>query len=191
VREVKHLGSRYRNVELGILENDSRQLGASDLEGFDLLHIAAHVEISNETPWRSEILLADRGHPGNLLAAQIADMDLSAHLVILSSCESAGGRVLAGEGVLGLSSAFLSAGVAAVVATLWPVDDKATEFRAELRRAPETSHPFYWAGFTLIGNGDLRLALEKRSHLARSILLVGCLLVLLAAVFAARRYPRE
>ena len=59
-------------------------------------------------------------------AQDIAPIRLRAGMAFLSGCESARGRASAGEGVLGLSSAFLVAGVPAVVATLWPVDDAAT-----------------------------------------------------------------
>ena len=92
------------------------------------------------------------------------------------ACESAGGRILSGEGVLGLCGAFLSAGIPAVVATLWPVDDRTTAelmtvFYEELargetvarslrraqmaiRQGHETGNPFFWAGFVLVGDGE-------------------------------------
>ena len=59
-------------------------------------------------------------------------MQLPARLAVLSSCRSGGGRILSGEGVQGLCGAFLSAGVRAVVATLWPVDDRTTSRLMEL-----------------------------------------------------------
>jgi len=102
----------------------------------------------------------------------------------LSACETGSGRILSGEGVLGLSSAFLVAGVPVVVASLWPVDDGATaalmkEFYAELsagrdvatalakaqeviKKNPATAHPFYWAGFVVVGDGTITVELEVR-----------------------------
>jgi hypothetical protein len=93
--------------------------------------------------------------------------------------------VLSGEGVLGLSSAFLSAGVPAVLATLWPVDDLTTARLMEafyaglasgnsaaealrhaqgvLRSNPATSLPFYWSAFVLVGDGDIAAPLRRRS----------------------------
>ena len=94
---------------------------------------------------------------------------------VLAGCETAGGRATNGEGVLGLTSAFLSAGVPVVVSSRWPVDDGATavlmkhfydrlaagrtvasalrEAQMAVRKNPRTSHPFYWAGFAVVGDG--------------------------------------
>jgi CHAT domain-containing protein len=167
--------------------------------GFDALHFAGHSTVDDEYPWRSAIHANDmRGRPRRraggqagsaidsivLHASDVAVWKLDARLVVLSSCESAGGRILSGEGVQGLSSAFLAAGVPAVVATLWPVDDRATadlmaEFYAALdegqsasaaleaaqnalRRKPRTAHPFYWAGFVIMGEGRQGIDLSVR-----------------------------
>jgi CHAT domain-containing protein len=111
-------------------------------------------------------------------------MHLPARLAVLSSCESAGGRVLSGEGVQGLTSAFLSAGVPTVLATLWRIDDRSTvrlitRFYEELasgqtaagalgaaqesmREDPSTRWPYYWAGFVLVGDGETSVNLQRR-----------------------------
>ena len=105
-------------------------------------------------------------------------LTLTADLVVLSACQTALGSgaladVPAGDDWVGLSRAFLSAGAAHVVATLWPVEDRATadlmtrfyeRFTAgtdaigalaaaqrALLAAPATAHPFYWAGFVSVG----------------------------------------
>ncbi len=175
-REVALLTRRYVGVT-------TRLRRADDFSGFDILHFAAHSSVNDQFPWRSAINLnADTGRTV-LRASEIAGWKLSAGLVVLSSCESAGGRIISGEGVQGLSSAFLSAGVPSVLATLWPVDDRVTvEFIAafyealhggenvsvSLRKAQEMfrrssgyAHPFYWAGFALIGEGALRVKLKE------------------------------
>jgi len=105
--------------------------------------------------------------------------------VVLSACASAGGAVLAGEGLQGLSSAFLAAGVPTLVATLWPVDDLATarlmerfydrladgatvgqalrEARAESARQGEALAD--WSAFVVVGDPDRRLALAGHRRL--------------------------
>ena len=152
----------------------------------DVLHVAAHASVSDDAPWRSRILLDGlAGSASDTLdAARIAGTPLSARLAVLASCETAGGRILSGEGVQGLGSAFLAAGVPAVVATLWPVDDQATarfcrffyaalaegqppiEALAQARRGLSSSvawsDPYYWAGFVLLGDGTRDVTLAQR-----------------------------
>jgi CHAT domain-containing protein len=186
---------------------------ASSLANYDILHFAAHSTADNQYPWRSAIHLAAPGSTtqGTILrAAEIAGWKLPARLVVLSSCQSAGGRVLSGEGVQGLTSAFLSAGAQAVLATLWPVDDQITaEFMGQfyrslekgeslatslkqaqvaLHREPRTAHPFYWASFVLVGEGNLRLNLTRRSN---PLPFVGLGVILTMVIGLAVRAVRE
>ncbi len=180
------------------------------LSGADVLHFASHLKLDDQRPWQSGLLLGSAGEPTVLRAGEISAMELGARLVVLSSCASAGGRVLSGEGVLGISSAFLSAGASSIVATLWPVDDRVTaDFMAclyahlargepvaaalghaqrALERRPETSHPFYWAGFIVTGDPDVEVSLEPRGPGRDRLLLV--VLLLTAALFAASRRSR-
>jgi CHAT domain-containing protein/tetratricopeptide (TPR) repeat protein len=117
-----------------------------------------------------------------LRADKIASAEFGAKLAVLSGCESAMGRTSSGEGVLGLTAAFMSAGVPAVVATLWPVDDRVTADLIErfysglaegntviaalrsaqlaMRDDEKTRHPFYWAGFIVVGDGTATVPLE-------------------------------
>jgi CHAT domain-containing protein/tetratricopeptide (TPR) repeat protein len=147
-------------------------------------------------------------------AWQIAKLDIPAQLAVLSACETAGGRMTTGEGTIGLTAAFLSAGVPVVVSSLWPVDDRATAFimrsfyrnlsRGEsvataLRHAQldashmsRWSHPFYWSGFTVIGDGARRLPIERRLVTWTSAMTVAAGVLLLAAtgLFIRRRRAR-
>jgi CHAT domain-containing protein len=114
--------------------------------------------------------------PGYLPVRDILGLKLDADLVTLSACETGLGRLERGEGVLGLSRAFLAAGARSVVVSLWKVNDRSTALLmehfyqpllaqrrpreralAEAKRAllaePETRSPFYWAPFVLIGAG--------------------------------------
>ncbi len=163
---------------------DSALFGGEDPAAFDLLHLACHGEVDAQRPWNSALMFGTAAEPVILRAGRIARLSLPARLAVLSSCESAAGGILAGEGILGLGSGFLAAGVPAVVATLWPVDDQATsrfcegfygslarqgiparaliEGREALRKDPATAHPFYWAGFVLVGDGDAPIRLSSR-----------------------------
>jgi tetratricopeptide (TPR) repeat protein len=187
IEEIRGLGKRYRNVAVYVLPTNGVILGPEMMRDPDILHLASHTRLDDQSPWQSEIRFVPGGSGFALRAAQIAGLELRARLAVLSSCESAGGRILSGEGVLGLSSAFLSAGVPVVLATLWPVDDGATalfmerfyeelaggasvaaalsDTRRMIRSRPEMAHPFFWAGFVLSGDGGICIPLERKPRL--------------------------
>jgi tetratricopeptide (TPR) repeat protein len=187
VREVRHLAGRYNGVDRIIVSGDSCSIPIPDTLGsYDVLHFAAHARVDDQHPWRSMIRFCRDNESHNPRADRIASMQLPARLAVLSSCQSAGGRILSGEGVQGLSSAFLSTGVPAVMATLWAVDDRATaelmeQFYEELARGEtaaaalraaqislsedsRTQHPYFWAGFVLVGDGEVRVDLTRRRN---------------------------
>ncbi len=198
--EVAWLHRSFRDVEIRSATPDSAGSGwKRDLCGSDVIHLASHVLVDDIHPWRS-------GLP-YLRAQEIARMRLPARLAVLAGCESAGGRVVSGEGVLGLSAAFTVASVPSVIATLWPVSDRATarlmkafysglssgmpvadalrHAQVEIRRRPGTRDPFYWSGFILVGEGGTAVRLQERS-LARLGRRPALTLAVMAAIaFAA------
>ena len=124
----------------------------------------------------------DTNEDGLLEAWELMQLDLKADLAVLSACETARGRFGAGEGMIGLTWALFVAGVPTTVVSQWQVESastrdlmvhfhralqapstagSATPTKAEalrqaalkLMRSKETSHPFYWAGFVLVGDG--------------------------------------
>jgi len=146
-----------------------------------ILHFATHGTLDNASPMYSYLALAqgDKNEDGLLEAWELMRMDLKADLAVLSACETARGRYGAGEGVIGLTWALFVAGVPSTVVSQWKVDSASTRdlmlnfhhqllapaaktkvTKAEaLRQAalkvmknPGTSHPFYWAGFVLVGD---------------------------------------
>ena len=137
--------------------------------GCAVIHLACHGMFRADNPLFSALKL----HDGWLMAADIAQLDLSEALVTLSACESGRGKVLGGDEVIGLPRAFLGAGAATVVVSLWLAHDAATAElmghwyrqleslpnRAAALRAAQLalrevySHPFYWAPFVLMGKG--------------------------------------
>jgi CHAT domain-containing protein len=110
---------------------------------------------------------------GDLRVYDITQMRLNADLVVLSGCDTALGREIAGEGPIGLSQAFLRSGARSVVASLWRVPDSSTAFlmrefyrqllankqdsatalqlaQNSVRSRAKWSDPYYWAGFQLV-----------------------------------------
>jgi tetratricopeptide (TPR) repeat protein len=143
-------------------------------------------------------------------AWEIAGLSLTPRLAVLSGCETAGGRATTGEGVLGLTSAFLSAGVPVVVSSLWPVDDRVTatmmgrfyshladghpvgeslrQAQLDMRRDPGTAHPFYWAGFVCVGDGAAVIPVARRAF---SPAIFAVLVAIATALLVAVRRRRS
>jgi tetratricopeptide (TPR) repeat protein len=224
VREVSTLAGMLENVRVSQGKPDLNSIG-EDPDGFEVFHVAAHFVANNEKPWYSGILLGPgprevREHrvagAGSgeealvpfdpyLRAKDIAAHTIPAKLAVLSGCESALGRASSGEGVLGLTSAFLSAGVPAVVSTSWPVDDDVTGklmssfykgladgspvsaalrlAKEEIRKDPGTGHPFYWAGFVVVGDGSLEVDIHRSDPLTSVPALTVILFMLSLVVF--------
>jgi CHAT domain-containing protein len=142
-----------------------------------VLHLATYGILNKENPLFSYVALAPGGdEDGRLEVHEVLGLQLAADLVVLSACQTGLGSgvladVPAGDDWVGLTRAFLHAGAARVVATLWPVDDWASaalmerfygvstavaapahalaEAQRALLKAPATAHPFYWAGFVV------------------------------------------
>ncbi|MDX1997461.1 MAG: CHAT domain-containing protein, partial [Thermoanaerobaculia bacterium] len=99
----------------------------TDLRRFGLLHLATHGEFDHHHPTLSRLIFAGAsGSDAALFAHEVYDLPLAADLVVLSGCETGKGAVIPGEGVLGLSHAFLAAGADRVLVTLRPVEDGPT-----------------------------------------------------------------
>lgn len=147
---------------------------------FSILHLATHGVLDNNSPLNSYVLLAPdekSGEDGKLEAWEILEMNLNSDLIFLSACETARGQARSGEGLVGLAWSLMVAGTHNVVVSQWKVEaasttDLTVEFykhlkksdgankgeslrqaALKLRRNPLTAHPFYWAGFVLIGEG--------------------------------------
>jgi len=141
---------------------------------YDILHLIAHIERNNQTSQFARIMLASgQGDEGSLELHQVYGLDLrGTNLVVLSGCQSELGRQSRGDDIVGLSRAFMYAGAPSVIASLWSVDDEATQqfmvafydhlkdgmSKAEALRAAQVDirhkypNPYYWAGFVLTGD---------------------------------------
>ena len=143
-----------------------------------LIHIAAHgnevtgeIALSPNPGWTSKF---PQRKDDILKMSDVQAASLRARLVVLSCCHSGRGRILKGEGVVGIARAFLAAGARSVLVTLWAIDDEATmvfmksfyqhlkegktasaavqQSMKSLRESEEYSEMRYWAPFQLIGD---------------------------------------
>lgn len=184
-----HSGEEVRMISETLAGRDSVWIGTENLkrrfldrsDRAPILHLATHAAVDLRDSRRSRLVFTPEG--GNaasqyLYRAEIAQMDLTGvELVTLAACESEQGRHVRGEGLEGFGRAFLAAGAASSVGSLWKVSDRATlafmrsfygylaagATKAEaLRRAKldfiaskgELSKPYYWAAFVLMGDGN-------------------------------------
>ncbi|HYU32608.1 MAG TPA: CHAT domain-containing protein, partial [Thermoanaerobaculia bacterium] len=152
-------------------------LKTADLRRFGILHFATHAVLDDQNPERSGVLLtpAPASEDGLLQIREIVPLSLEGRIVVLSSCRSASGAVLRGEGVMGIARAFFQAGAHTVIASLWPLrdDDGAALFdrfyhhlaggksvsaalrAAQRDRIAEGAPGYAWAGLVALGEGDL------------------------------------
>lgn len=153
-------------------------LGAP-LKDYRFLHFATHGSFATETGGGRLVLAqtGPRGRPepyGFLYLADVYELSLRADLVVLSACQSALGREVRGEGMMGMTRGFFYAGAERVLVSLWNVNDRASvelmrrfyqgllkeglspaaalrKAQNEIRRTKGWEAPYYWAGFTLQG----------------------------------------
>ena len=144
----------------------------SSPERFSYLHFATHGTASSLLPLESAVILSPQGDSFKLYARDVVRHPLNAYLVTISACNGAGVKTYAGEGLVGLSWAFLHAGADNVIAGLWEVSNASTpQLMDELYKGlssgqdPATAlrnaklsllhssgnyrKPFYWAPFLL------------------------------------------
>jgi CHAT domain-containing protein len=150
-----------------------------ELENYRIVHFATHALLNSKHPELSGLVLSlvnERGQPQNgfLGLEDIYNLNLPAELVVLSACETALGKGVEGEGMVGLTRGFMYAGASRVMASLWNINDKATAeqmryfYRAllgqgmrpaaalraaqlNLRQDPRWNSPYFWAAFQIQG----------------------------------------
>ncbi len=170
-RVEQHFPAKARLVLEGPQATPQAYL-ASDTSRFSYVHFVAHGTASRTTPLESAVILSPQGDSYKLYARDIITRPLHADLVTISTCYGAGSRAYAGEGLVGLSWAFLRAGAHNTIAALWEVNDASTaqlmdqlyagidkgrDPAAALRAAKLAMlhsdgiyrRPFYWAPFQL------------------------------------------
>lgn len=179
-----------------------------------IIHLATHGEANNISPLQSRLFFAPpnskdtmQNEDGILHAYEVYSMQLNAELAVLSACNTGTGKFRGGEGVISLAHSFLHAGSAAVLMSLWAIDEKTSatilsDFfenladgdtkssalrEAKLKfiyEAPEElAHPYYWAGMGIIGDPS---TIEKPNNPVWTIL--GTLLLSLLVFYFLRKY---
>jgi len=177
--EITRLAGETRNLKAVDFAANRSTATDARLGDYQIVHFATHGLINNQHPDLSGVVLSlvdEQGRPQNgfLRLYDIYNLKLNADLVVLSACQTALGKEIKGEGLVGLTRGFMYAGAPRVVATLWRIDDRATAdmmrrfYQAMLKdglrpsaalRSAQLSmlrdrrwhSPHFWAPFTLQG----------------------------------------
>jgi CHAT domain-containing protein/predicted negative regulator of RcsB-dependent stress response len=174
-REVETISNLYRSQpRVGNLATEDSIRAEARQAG--ILHLATHGQYDPINSLLSTLYLApSTGNDGRLQVFEIYGLDLTAQtrLVVLSACQTQIGQLSRGDEIIGLSRAFLFAGTPSVMASLWNIDDQATSDlmqnfyqylqqgssqaealqKAQRETRSRYPHPYYWAAFTLTGDG--------------------------------------
>lgn len=162
-----------------VTTNQPKQDILQVIEGAYIVHFAMHNFPANETQSSSYMVLStevDSTMNHLLFDYEIDPLNLNASMVVLNACESGSGQLHPGEGVLSMTRSFMLAGAESAISTQWPVDDRAgssiiTDFYGGLAKGytksgalrksqlnylehstPSFSHPYYWAGYQVVGD---------------------------------------
>ncbi len=129
--QVKQGNKDATHIEVG--EAATKKKFAELAPGYSYIHLATHGLIDADSPMDSSVVLAPEGDDDGLLTVKdILELPaLNAKLIVLSACQTGKGKVT-GDGVIGLSRAFIIAGTPSVMVSQWNVDDVMTEFQMAL-----------------------------------------------------------
>jgi CHAT domain-containing protein len=208
--EVRLVARYAHSAEVRLRERASAAyLKQTTLTPFSIIHLATHALVDERSAARTVLALAPGdGENGFLGPGDLAALALNADLVVLSACRTAGGVVVQGEGVQGLTAPLLQAGARSVIATGWRIDDRSTVrfiediYSALARRLPLSealraakldaiargAPPSEWAAFTAVGDPLVTVPLRRPSPIVRWwVPVVLAFVALVAAAYVRSR----
>jgi len=176
--EVKAIAKDFPEATIFLHADATEEMFKKKSPDYQYIHLATHNIADDQQPMYSKIVFAQQEHgeeDGFLQTYEVFNLNLHADLVALSGCSTGLGRLRRGEGLMGMSRAFLYAGAENLLVSLWPVNDESTAELMEVFYANLTSgmsmaralqkakiklirsenwrrNPFYWGAFVLIGH---------------------------------------
>ena len=212
-REAKLVARYAASADVRLRDEASADyLRFAALDSFAVIHLATHALVDDRALGRTALALAPGKTAGGFVTpGDLAALRLDADMVVLSACRTAGGVVVDGEGMQGLTAPLLQAGARSVVATSWRVGDRSTvrfveDFYGELARGKpvvealraakltsikEGAKPGVWAAFSVVGDPMVRVPVRAPQPRIGWWAAVGGLVVMgIAALAAWRRRAR-
>jgi CHAT domain-containing protein len=160
------------NTDLLQKEYANKQSFLDKFSEYQILHLSTHAIIDDSIPGHSFIAFQEDDVDSKLSSNELFTLKSNAELIFLSACETGIGKVYKGEGVMSLARAWAATGAKSIISSLWRIDDQFTsQFSKKFYENIEdgldrgeslwetkkhfatTSQPYYWAAFTLIGDG--------------------------------------
>lgn len=142
-----------------------------------ILHLATHTELNQVNPMFNQMWFSSANKKQSLTATEVYNLNIPAHLAVLSSCNTGFGKLEKSEGLMSMSRSFTYAGVSSTLMSMWKVPDKETSeimvsfykylslgkpkdealqfAKLEYLKKQDDEalkHPYYWAGFIVSGN---------------------------------------
>jgi CHAT domain-containing protein/tetratricopeptide (TPR) repeat protein len=179
-RDIASLAGPHRSYLAAGFSANTERVRSMPWGDYTIAHFATHALLNPARPELASVVLSTvdpSGHPqpGVLWFSDICDLHMPVEVVVLSACQTANGKAMPGEGLVGISYAFFVAGARRVVGSLWDVDDQATETlmhvfyaalldgsvspaealrsaQRKMSKNPRWSDSYYWAGFTIEGD---------------------------------------
>ncbi|MBC35980.1 MAG: hypothetical protein CL663_08080, partial [Bacteroidetes bacterium] len=202
-------GDVYTNSEAS--ETKFKEV-ASD---YDIIHLAMHTVIDDERPMYSKLVFSNTKDTLNdryLNTYELYGLELKAKMAVLSACNTGGGKIEEGEGIMSLARGFIYSGIPSIIMTLWEVEDKSgadimTLFYENLHDGMSKdvalqqaklaylesatmlrSHPYFWLAYVDIGNTKPFKIHPLRSGINIGI---GALIIILLALLIRYRHKKS
>lgn len=171
VKEVKNI-SKNMNGKIQVrLKNDATELSLKSFSDKRVryFHIATHGFANlKQTHLSGLFFYPEKNEDGALYSGEVSQMNFPCYLLTLSACETGKGKMVSGEGMVGLMYNFFKSGTENIVSSLWAVNDYSTaqlmeQFYKRLKEnnTPQQSlidakktiiksnnaHPYFWSAF--------------------------------------------
>jgi CHAT domain-containing protein len=193
LKTITHFVPRSRYDFRGGADANTQALQTLPLERYGILHLSTHAIINDENPELSKLALSvvdQQGRPVKrfLLPHQLADLRMNGSVVVLSACDTALGKNVLGEGMMGFASSLFSAGASQLVLTIAEVDNQASSLflrdtyshflggnrtsiehaltlaRQGFLKSDRWSDPYYWASYVVVGMPTPQQSAKGRPH---------------------------
>lgn len=202
INEIQDLKGRHLIDDQATRENFIRLI-----KNFKILHLATHAFVNDDLPENSSIWfypVSEKESENKLYLNELSAMDLNQlELAFLSACETNTGKLINGEGIMGISRSFANAGCNNIITSLWKAEDHVSSFISKSfykyledgyspskslqlskllllknKEFSQFSSPNYWSNLIYIGNNQ-----EKKVSVASAFLITLMLILVSAIVF--------